>query len=1498
VSTIRWVKDVRDRIPGKGRPYFAYRLLAEEGQERFSNHWPAEVTFNYLGRMQNLERKDALLQRLDGVSSMDVGDDVPRLSLFEVTALVAQGTIKLSFAYNRHMKRQVEIKHWISETRQTLVDAVDQLLQLRPEPSLSDFKLLPLSYNGVSRLNAVLPSGTTIADIEDIYPTSPLQSGILLAQLKHPEFYAYHCIFQVRSTNTNQSVNPRKLAEAWQVVVHRHPALRTVFIESLSKSGLMEQIVFKDKPARITWMADCDDDDIARILREQPAVDYRDFSPPHRLTVCKTKTDRVWLKLEMSHAICDGSSIPNILNDMARAYEGKLSRSDAGPLFSDFIAHILASSRDVDVNYWKSYLSGVEPCFFPTLTDGKPGPHELGAYEVHIADTASIQAFCKRNGVTLSNVLQLTWALVLHCYVGASDVSFGVVASGRDVPVRNIEEAAGCFVNMLICRLNFSDETPIRHLLEALQTDSVNALSHQSCSLADVQHELQLPSLFNTVFTYQRRQLSRDPEKTALVYENVEAADPGEYHVTVNADVSEDGTTVDFGFWKDKICQAQAQNMVETFEKILSGIVAGEKDLTVGELDVFTTGSLQQVMEWNSKLPQAVRRCLHDLVQEQALLRPRSAKAVEGWDGTFTYQEFDEITNQLAFHLQTMGVSTETFVPILFEKSSWAIVAMIAIMKAGGAYVPLDPKQPPARLRQLIGDVGATVVLCSRNHHARASEVATTVFIIDKQAMNTMSSSRGRPKPSVTPDNAAYCLFTSGTTGTPKGTIISHQAICTSAAAFTRLMHMDATSRTFQFASYTFDASCAEILAALSVGACVCVPTEEERINDPAGAIRKLKATWTFMTPSVLGTMKPERVSCLKTLVAGGEAVPGPVIMKWGSSVNFFNGYGPTETTVFAVTCQKSTLEKKIIDMDPGTIGCASGCRLWVVHPRNHDKLMPVGSVGELVIEGYTAARGYLGDEAKTAKVFIADPAWASTLPSDEEAFFTTRMYKSGDLVRYNSNGSISYIGRKDTQIKLNGQRIELGEIEFHVKSKFPEGFQSAVELVAPASRSSAKALAVFFSMDEDQRAASSQPGADDILLPMDEDLRDMCKSLENALGGVLPSYMIPGIFFPIKKMPWTTAGKLDRNRLRNLVQSLSKEDMAPYRLSSAMNKRKPTTMAEKKLLNLVCSVLNLQPSAVSIDDSFIVGHIPTAVTAAANRKQRVGGDSIAAMRLVTAAQAEHLELSVIDIFKTPKLSDLAAKCNFVEKNAPHEQAIEPFSLLHQPLARAQVLNELAEQCRISKDKIQDAYPLSPLQEAFIALSIKQRGAYVAQHILALAKSVDLQKFKAAWDKAVQETDLLRTRIAQLQSGTFLQTVLVEDPISWRETSTLKEAEDEVTSLPEHLGGKLAAYAIVGAATDNRFFVWTLHHAGKLQRMLYPQCILIRSSIRRLEHSVHATASAADLPSRDFGATQNTLYQVYQVSFRYQRGCRFCILEGTTSWHGVLQVSTAASNRV
>jgi amino acid adenylation domain-containing protein/non-ribosomal peptide synthase protein (TIGR01720 family) len=1407
VSTIRWVKDMRERTPGKGRPYFAYRQLTETGQRSFTSHWPAEVIFNYHGRLQHLDRKDALLQPLVNVDSKEVGDDVPRLALFDITAAISQGAIKMSFGYNKHMKRQDAIQAWITECRQTLVEAVDHLLQVRAEPTISDFKLLPLTYNGMTRLSTVLPPGATIENVEDIYPVSPMQQGLLLTQMKHPELYMYHAILEVQCADGSQTIDPRRLAEAWQVVVHRHPALRTIFIDSLARDGSKTQVVLKTKPGRIQFATDCDDAEIAKELRTQSGIDCREALPPHRMTICKTKTGRVWLKLELSHAINDGTSITNILGDLSRAYDGKLTRTDAGPLYRNFIAHIISSSQDVDVAYWKTYLAGVEPCFFPNLNDGKTSAHEHSSVEVNITNAGVIQNFCKKNGVTLSNVLQLAWALVLHCYVGAYDVSFGVVASGRDVPVKNIDEAVGVFVNMLIARLTFSDETTIGQLLETLQTDSTNALTHQACSLADVQNELQLSALFNSAFTFQRRSLSRDPEHTALVYENMEAEDPGEYALTINADVSEEEISVDFGYWKDKICATQAQNMADTFEKILLGMVSSDVGvLTVGKLDVYTAGSMRQVMEWNAIPHPAVARCVHDVIHEQAVTRPRSARAIDGHDASFTYQEFDKVTDQLAFHLQSIGVTTETFVPIIFEKSSWAIVSMIAIMKAGGAYVPLDPKHPESRLRELIGDVGAKVVLCSRTHEPRASQVARTSVIVDGQAFRKLRlPSTAKPKSVVSPDNSAYCLFTSGTTGKPKGTIIPHGAFCTSAAAFTRRMNINATSRTFQFASYTFDASCIEILSALTVGATVCVPSEEERMNNPAGAIRKLKATWSLLTPSVLGTIEPDRVPCLKTLVAGGEALPGPIIRKWGTSTCFINAYGPTECAVVAATCYKSTLDNKLLETEPGTIGTGSGCRLWIVHPRNHDRLMPVGSVGELVIEGPTVARGYLNDEVKTAKAFIENPAWVSAIAAVYKDFTTSRMYKSGDLVRYNSDGSVSYIGRKDTQIKLNGQRIELGEIEFHVAQNFPEQVQSAVELVAPSNRP-AKALAVFFALSRDESAGDARavqqmsadlPAADELLLPMSDELRNMCKSTEHGLGGALPSYMIPAIFIPIRKMPWTSAGKLDRNRLRNLVQNLNREDMAPYRLTSMMNKKQPTSVTEKKLHKIVCSVLNLPASAVGIDDSFI----------------RLGGNSVLAMRLVAAAQSERINLSVIDIFTQPKLSDLAAKCGSSETTEAPEQAVQPFELLQPFISRPEVIDEVAQQCRVTTNQVQDVLPASALQEALYTLSIKQPGAYIAQHVLELAASVDVPKLKNAWDIAVQETDILRTRIVQLQSGSFLQAVLANAPISWRESTSLEHVEQEAKRIPEHIGAELTAYTVVRTATGQRYLVWTIHHS-------------------------------------------------------------------------------------
>jgi hypothetical protein len=311
-------------------------------------------------------------------------------------------------------KRQTEIRAWVAQCRQTLVDAVEELLQVRPESSSNNFKHLPLLYNASSRLSAALPVGIRLSDVEDIYPTSPMQQGLLLTQSKNPALYTYHTIFEVQATDRSP-VDPRRLAEAWQVVIHRHQALRIVFIDSLAKNGSKDQIVIKEKPGRIQMFADCDDGNAAIMLRDKPSIDCSEVTPPHRMSICKTKTGKVWVKLELSHAINDGTSVSNILTDLSRAYARKLTRADPGPLYSDYIAFIFASSRDADLAYWKTYLSGIEPCFFPTLNDGKSCPHESGSIDLELGSTQDVQVFCRKNGVTLSNVLQLAWALTLHC---------------------------------------------------------------------------------------------------------------------------------------------------------------------------------------------------------------------------------------------------------------------------------------------------------------------------------------------------------------------------------------------------------------------------------------------------------------------------------------------------------------------------------------------------------------------------------------------------------------------------------------------------------------------------------------------------------------------------------------------------------------------------------------------------------------------------------------------------------------------------------------------------------------------------------------------------------------------------------------------------------------------------------------------------------------------------------------------------------------------------
>jgi amino acid adenylation domain-containing protein len=410
-----------------------------------------------------------------------------------------------------------------------------------------------------------------------------------------------------------------------------------------------------------------------------------------------------------------------------------------------------------------------------------------------------------------------------------------------------------------------------------------------------------------------------------------------------------------------------------------------------------------------------VDRCIHEVIHDQALSRP-NADAVCFDDGsTLSYNSLDQLSSQLASHLRTLGVERGTFVPLCFDRSPVHIVCTLAVMKAGAAFVPLDPAAPVARLQSMTHKVQASILLCSPQHAGTFLPIMDHVMVIPVDSLMIDKLPEPDPLPKIASTDLAYLIFTSGSTGEPKGTIIEHGSYCSSAKAHSPAMLMNSNSRALHFAAHIFDASLVEILSTLMVGGAVCIPNEENRLNNLAMSISKMKVNWAVLTPSFIGFMDPADVPSLETLVLAGEAMSKSHVQKWSQKA-LCNGYGPSEGSVASVVNSHVTLESS-----PSNIGHATGVHVWVVDSEDHDKLVPIGCVGELLIQGPPVARGYHNDPDKTKASFISAPAWLSDMGAANTSW---KIYKTGDLVRQCPNGTLEFVGRKDNQVKVHGQRV------------------------------------------------------------------------------------------------------------------------------------------------------------------------------------------------------------------------------------------------------------------------------------------------------------------------------------------------------------------------------------------------------------------------------------------------------------------------------------------
>ncbi|KAL6810532.1 acetyl-CoA synthetase-like protein [Trichoderma camerunense] len=889
---------------------------------------------------------------------------------------------------------------------------------------------------------------------------------------------------------------------------------------------------------------------------------------------------------------------------------------------------------------------------------------------------------------------------------------------------------------------------------------------------------------------------------------------------------------------------------------------------------------MDQIWQWNHSLPQTYDCCMHDIVSGRAQESPDKV-AILSWDGSLTYAEVDRCSSLLALLLRERGVEAHEFLPLCFEKSKWTVVAVLAVMKAGGTMVLMDPALPIARLRNMAEQVNAKTMVVSRNQYNLATDILPhgEFIILEAETFACFEDFVTFPAlPVVHPSTLMYIIFTSGSTGTPKGVQVSHRSYSSSAFPRAKAVGYNNNSRVLDFASYAFDVSIDSMILTLANGGCLCIPSDEDRLNDINTAMRSMKVNYAGLTPSVARILDLDVIASLEGLGLGGEAASVSDVALWGQYARIIIGYGPCECTIGCTVNSNAAANRDYITIGPG-----NGAAIWIVDPDDHESLMPVGAVGELLVEGPIVGQGYLNDPKKTAAAFIQDPSWLVS-GHGQHSGRQGRLYKTGDLGKYapDSSGEIIFMGRKDTQVKLRGQRVELGEIESQLKARLPSEISVISEVITPAGSAAQPTLVVFIA----QHVGKASDNRQLELACLSGDLCETMLKANTDVAKVLPRYMIPTAYIPINFIPTLISGKIDRKRLREFGSTVDLKQLDKNAKSTAT---RALSDLEQRLRQAWAFILKLNPDEITQEDNFFA----------------LGGNSLAAMRLVSTCRDRGLDLSVTGTFANPTLSEMANAVFICDYDA--NITVPEFSMISQLADSARL--EASRICGTNEAAIEDIYPCTPTQESLFTFSLKSTKPYIAQRVACIPPNVNLEQWKKAWESVVDVSPILRTRLAQLQDP-GLQQVVLKEKISWEHSTDLDQYLEDDRAIGMDLGQSLARYAIVNNNGDGKqYMVWTVHHVlydgwsepiilGKVRESLQhgsalphqPALITMRDFVKYVRDTDQIAMQEfwsreldgaigpqfPRLPSRDFLPNPDTIFE-YQITIKSTIGFPFTL---------------------
>jgi amino acid adenylation domain-containing protein len=862
-----------------------------------------------------------------------------------------------------------------------------EALQSEPEPDTVPFELIPEDLRRSIIDFAASECGLFPDAIEDIYPCSQLQEGLIALSSKEPGSYVAETIYRLPS-----DVDIDRFRKAWDMVVASESILRTRIIYTEEKGFL--QVVVR---GAVEWQSFNNLTDINETHRHLPA---KNGAPLVSYAIVAEGTDTPFFVWTAHHAVYDGWSLPALLAKVEACYRQSQQEQLSSVPYSRFIKYLSNIDPKESDQFWMSMFEGITAPQFPQL----PNPD----YNVQASSQVEHRVSVSRKSgmeITMPSMIRAAWALLLASYSGSDDVLWGETNSGRDVPVPGVEDIIGPTISTSPFRLQVNRRCTVEEYLQGVQRQASAALPFQ---FAGLQHIRKLSSdtavacEFQSLLAIVAGDAMQDPEGGLWDLQSTGTIGTNffNYALIFNVTVNKDNVHIEAHYDPQVIHGWLVQRLLQQFDYLMKYLASPPSaQQTLNDMELLNQADLEVLSAWNNSPVNTINKCIHNVIyQEHVILRP-SAIAMDSWDaGTMTYRELDERATRLASRLVSLGVEPRDFVPICFDKSGWTIVAMLAIMKAGAAFVPLDFESPLLRLREIVGDVKAELILCAPQYEKLCQSIPCKTLAVDREATEKQPG-RLYTLPYVQSDQPAYVIFTSGSTGKPKGAVIQHSSWVSSSTQFAPAMGISESSRVLQFASYTFDACLIEILSTLMLGGTVCVPDQASRTNDLPGVINRFNVNWATLTPSVVRTMQPSQVPNLQALVLVGEAMSQQDLLTWADRVMLGNGYGPTECSAIATVNIMTPTTK------PYNLGKAVTARGWIVNKDNHDVLAPLGAVGELLLEGGGVGAGYLNNPEKTAQAFIPDVKWTLGRNANDEG--PRRFYKTGDLVRYNEDGTM-----------------------------------------------------------------------------------------------------------------------------------------------------------------------------------------------------------------------------------------------------------------------------------------------------------------------------------------------------------------------------------------------------------------------------------------------------------------------------------------------------------